>query len=664
MNFDYFLAGQNIFSNQTRPLELKMGISNRFIVISKLLLIMAILFSYSACSPQVNDAEGNDLPEDSSSEDDSNLTVIQWVQGEDETGLFLDSGGSSDTEVVTAGDPPAEARRLGNCEALPAADGNEEGDCDMQFLVDDEILFAGSPTTRVRIEVEYLDQGTDVFFVWYDATHGVPFGEGTKNETDNIVKTNTGEFKTAVFILEDAYFGNGLFGGDFRIDGRDDGEEIIRSVKVTLLEPFQESAADPEGIADFIFYNGIVITMEDEQPIAEAIAVVGDKILAVGDNYSVLGYQDSQTKLIDLAGKTLMPGFVDTHTHWMQSVKRDDLEGGQAELLAYGITTSAELFVDDLFIEELFALEEAGKLRMRISLYLVHVDNCGDLWGEWYWPDYPVSLEPGALIQIPGLKMFNDGGSCNAPAKSFEYPGGGFGDLYYQAEELVPMILQAQERGYQVAIHGLGDRAIEEIMDAYEIVFDGGPNTYRHRLEHNTLVRDDMLERYTELDLVGNIFGYYVGCMFVDGRFAPSPEEYQHWEWRWRSLLDANPDVHFAWHSDAPLGRPNTMENIHSFITRLDYREDGSVCEPPDWAADDILTIEEVLPMMTIEGAYALLRDHEIGSLKEGKLADLIILSDDLLDVPTEQIRDVQILMTMVGGSVEHCLSGHEDYCP
>jgi predicted amidohydrolase YtcJ len=368
--------------------------------------------------------------------------------------------------------------------------------------------------------------------------------------------------------------------------------------------------------------------------------------------------------MFDLAGQTLMPGFVDTHTHWFQSVKRDDFEGGQEELLSQGITTSAELFVDEPLIHELRAFEDAGKLRMRISLYLVHIDNCGSLWGDWYWPDYPVSREDGALIQIPGIKMFNDGGSCNIPAKSFEYPGGGYGDLYYQGEELAEFIIQIQERGYQVAIHGLGDRAIEEIMDAYEIVFAGGPNTYRHRIEHNTLVRDDMLYRYTDLDLVGNIFGYFVGCLFTDGKFAPSPEEYQHWEWRWRSLLDTNPDVHFAWHSDAPLGRPNTMENIHSFVTRLDYREDGSTCEPPAWAADDILTVEEVLPLMTIEAAYALLRDHEIGSLKTGKLADLIILSDNPLDVSTEKLREIPVLLTMVGGNVVYCMGGHGDVCP
>jgi predicted amidohydrolase YtcJ len=261
--------------------------------------------------------------------------------------------------------------------------------------------------------------------------------------------------------------------------------------------------------------------------------------------------------------------------------------------------------------------------------------------------------------------MFNDGGSCNNPATSFENYAGKLGDLYYQAEQLAPMIQQAQERGYQVIIHGLGDRAIEEIMDAYEIVFAGGANTFHHRLEHNTLVRDDMLLRYTELGLVGNIFGRFPGCKFADGVFAPSPYPYNSWEWPWRSLLDANPEVHFAWHSDyPPIGVPDPMINLYGFLTRRDFRDDGTICEPPEWAADDLLTGEEALPIMTVEGAYALRRENEIGSLEEGKFADLIILSENPLQVSTEDILDIKVLMTMVGGKVEHCAPGFEMYCP
>ena len=136
-------------------------------------------------------------------------------------------------------------------------------------------------------------------------------------------------------------------------------------------------------------------------------------------------------------------------------------------------------------------------------------------------------------------------------------------------------------------------------------------------------------------------------------------------EWAWRPLIDANPDVHFAWHSDAPVfGEPLPMANIYGFITRRQYRADGTVCGPAPWAADDVLTIDEVAPMMTIEAAYAIRRDQELGSLEPGKLADVIILPDNPLEADPETIRETQVLMTMVGGKVAWCAPGAEGFCP
>ena len=426
-----------------------------------------------------------------------------------------------------------------------------------------------------------------------------------------------------------------------------------------------QAASGSDGVGGIIFHNGVILTMDTGNPAAEAVFVKDGLISAIGSRDEVLQLAGADTTVIDLEGRTMMPGFVDGHTHSFNNIWRDDFEGGQQVLLSRGITTSAEMFVEEPLIQDMQAFDQDGKLRMRISLYPVHVDNCGDNRGDWYWPKYPVSREDGAMLQIPGIKFFSDGGSCNQPAKSFKYEDGGYGDLYMDANELADLIIEAQNRGYQVAIHGLGDRAIEVNLDAIKIAMDGGPNIYRHRSEHNTLVRDDMLSRYSEIDVVSMIFGSFPACRFNSGFYSESPDAYQHWEWRWRSLLDENPDVHFAWHSDSPgMGQPKPFKHIYSFLTRREIQDDGTICEPPDWAADDLLTVEEVLPLMTIESAYALLRDHEIGSLKAGKLADMIILSENPLQVDTESIRDIQVLMTMVGGEVVHCLPGYTDLCP
>ncbi len=447
------------------------------------------------------------------------------------------------------------------------------------------------------------------------------------------------------------------------------------SPPVDVSPPSSPTEAPSGDQASVIFHNGVILTMESGAK-AAAIAIKDEYILAVGDDTEVMAYAGSGTALIDLQGRTLMPGFVDGHSHNFSSTWRNDLEGGQTYLLSRGITTTAEMSGDEALMQELQALDEQGKLRMRISLYPSHVDVCGGVMGDWYWPNYPPSRELGAMLQIPGVKMFNDGGACNRAAVSFEYPGGGHGDLYFQADELSAMIIEAQNRGYQVAIHGTGDRAIEVNLDAIEIALGGGPNTIRHRIEHNSLVRDDMLTRYTEVDVVAMIFGSFPACFFNSpGYVTPGP--YRAWEWRWRSLIDANPGVHFAWHADTPpLGDPNPMRHLHGFVTRRELSGEsegtgpllvggGAVCEPPDWAIGDLLTVEEALPLMTIESAYAVWRDDEIGSLKPGKLADLIILSDNPLEVgPDDALLDIQVLMTMVGGKVEYCESGSAALCP
>jgi predicted amidohydrolase YtcJ len=377
-----------------------------------------------------------------------------------------------------------------------------------------------------------------------------------------------------------------------------------------------------------------------------------------------MAYAGSSTTLIDLEGRTLMPGFVDGHSHNFSGPWENDMEGGQTYLLSHGITTTAEMLHEESQMQGLKSLDGQGKLRMRVSMYPDHVDVCGNVKGDWYWPDYPPSVESGAMLHIPGIKMFNDGGACNRPAVSYQYADGSQGDLYFQVDELAAMIVEVQNRGYQAAVHGLGDRAVEVNLDAIEKALGGGPNTYRHRIEHSGVVRDDMLHRYTEVDVVAMIFGAFPARFFNSSTYS-TPGPYREWEWRWRSLIDTNPDVHFAWHADTPpLGDPVPMLHLYGFVTRNQKLEDGTIFEAPDWALDDRLTVEEALPLMTIESAYSVLRDHEIGSLKAGKLADLIILSENPLEVEPDAITDIQVLMTMVGGKVEHCEAGSAALCP
>jgi hypothetical protein len=154
---------------------------------------------------------------------------IQPGQEVDGNHMRLMSGGDVDTQVAEG------ARRTGGGVALPAEDGNSVPDGYMQFDIDDLAIFEGQPTTSVRVDVEYLDEGTDMFSLQYDAVSGGPNGNGTFMESRPEVKRNSREYRTTTFILKDVNFANRDNGADLRLSDMSDGAETIRRVAITLL---------------------------------------------------------------------------------------------------------------------------------------------------------------------------------------------------------------------------------------------------------------------------------------------------------------------------------------------------------------------------------------------------------------------------------------------
>ena len=334
-----------------------------------------------------------------------------------------------------------------------------------------------------------------------------------------------------------------------------------------------------------------------------------------------------------------------------------------------GTTSIAQMYVPPHVLNEMSDFEAQGRLRIRTSLYLLYTDTCGNLQGDWYL-DHPPVLDPTRMLRIPGVKIFSDGGTCLRPALSFDMPqervrDGKQGDLFLTEEELTEAVAQVQAAGYQAAIHAIGDRAIETVQNALEAVLEGSPNTYRHRIDHNRLIRADLIPRYGEIGIIPSVFGNVRTCnqvVSVHGEAAhPMFTPY-------RALLDANPGLPIAWQSDWPwtssdLVRP--IPDLYWLVTRQQMRDDGvSVCEPIDWLAAGAIHVEEALQLMTINAAYALFMEEKVGSLKPDKFADLIILSDNPLTVEPNSLIHLEVLMTMVGGRVEHCAVGYEAMCP
>ncbi len=419
---------------------------------------------------------------------------------------------------------------------------------------------------------------------------------------------------------------------------------------------------DPSPAADIIFHNGIVLT-EGAVGGWGAIGICKDRICFSGNEEGSMAFRGPYTQMMDLGGRTMMAGFVDAHTHLLDAAQNwgMSLEQIQEVALRNGVTTLGDAYTTPALLADMQALAQQKKLRLRTSLYLAANTPCGAMTGDW-WKSYPPNDDTGAMLRIAGVKFFLDGGSCGCPAYSFNHPTCGFGDLWLTQAEVNAFAAEADRAGYPIALHALGDRAVSQALDAVAFALDGRPNTLHHRIEHNALIRDELLPRYGQLGIAPVIFGNYP-CEVAGN---PLPSAYLPWEWRWRDLLNANPGLPLAWHSDAPYVAPvSPLQNLYSMVSDHEMNHDGSAtCADPIWLTQKTLTLDKALRAMTTGAAYALRQEDEIGTLRQGRYADLVVLSADPRDVAPEALKDIEVWMTMVGGKVEYCAAGQATLCP
>ena len=439
----------------------------------------------------------------------------------------------------------------------------------------------------------------------------------------------------------------------------------VTTVSCTILSPAPDPLPTVRPQQHIILHNGSILTMDESNPQVQAIEISGQMITAVGSNEEILGLKRGDTRVVDLDDRTVMPGFVDAHTHLFNDAEQYfDMSLAEVQQIALenGITATGDMYVDKNFLKEMQKFDAAGQLRIRTSLYLVATDNCGKSLGDW-WREIESTHNFGEMLRIGGIKIFADGGTCGSPALSYELsPGSGLGDLFFDQEGLDALVADVHESGHQVSVHAIGDRAVEQAQNAIAAALAGAPNNLRHRIEHNSVIRPDLIPRYGEIGIIPVLFGPYPNC---EAFGPPPPAEYQSWEWPYRALIDANPGLPIAWHGDDPFfGRIRPLDDFYSLITRNEVGKDDQICEGQEWQAQHIITAEEALRMMTTNAAYALFRDEEVGSLMPGKFADLIFLSANPLTVDPQEIPQMEVLLTMVGGRVEYCTPDYELLCP
>ena len=207
----------------------------------------------------------------------------------------------------------------------------------------------------------------------------------------------------------------------------------------------------------------------------------------------------------------------------------------------------------------------------------------------------------------------------------------------------------ARQHGYQLATHAIGDRANREVLDVYAEALGGGDSAtetssdLRWRVEHAQHLDPEDIPRFAELGVIASM--QTVHCT-SDGPWVPErigDERSEAGAYVWQKLRQTGATVING--TDAPVEDVDPIANYHSAVTRL--MKNGETFYP-----DQALGRLEALRSMTLDGAYGAFQEDLVGSLEVGKLADVVVLSKDILTVPAEEIRDTKVELTIMGGEV------------
>lgn len=527
--------------------------------------------------------------------------------------------------------------------------------------------------------------------------------------------------------------------------------------------------------ADIVFKNGNVITISHTQPRAQAVAIWEDRILAVGDNLRVEPLIGPKTKVVNLAGKTLMPGFNDAHNHmlmygtglmevdcssppvgsiadikkliaeqtpktpageWIRAWGYDDSKLAEKRmpnrwdldeispahpvsitrtcvhmivvnsraLELVGITRDTpdpeggKIVRDPATGEPTGLLQESAQnlvkdiippygqndLRQAIKLAsqkyvsqgitsssdastLVRIKDEMPAWyeakqnGDLLVRTYlmmgeeiaakvkALGLKTGFgdnMLRLGSIKMFSDGGVGGATAalsESYSHQPGSRGILYMSQEEIDQKIADAHNAGFQISIHAIGDRAIEMVVAAYAKALPANPRiNHRHRIEHCQVCPAGLQRKIADLGIIPVMqpsFFYRLG----DSHIVNLGRTRVAYEFPVRSILALGAKV--AGSSDRPVVDGNPIFGLYTAVTRRTDSGDNV-------GTEECISIEKALEMYTLNGAYASFEENIKGSIEQGKLADMIILSADPTQIDPEELLNLHVEMTMVGGKV------------
>ncbi|MCU1290546.1 MAG: nfdA 3 [Acidobacteria bacterium] len=538
-----------------------------------------------------------------------------------------------------------------------------------------------------------------------------------------------------------------------------------------LLVVFCSAAASQSLPADIVIINAKVRTMDAAKPQAEAVAVMGNKIVAVGSNAEIRALAGTRTKTIDAKGKTVLPGFNDAHVHFLEggfqlsSVDLRDAKtpqefveriknfaaklpkgrwilGGKwdhenwtpnnlpTKELIDAATPDNPVFIDRLdghmalanslalklagvdkntkevegglivrdaggnptgvlkdaamgyvnkvipgfsFEQKLEAAIAATEYAASLGVTSVQDMSAGNEVGVYQellrqgklktriyavsplsdfvrWERTGIHFAFGdAMLRVGGLKGYSDGSLGSTTAWFFEPYLDAPNTTGLPSDEIPKMyenVKGADKSGLQVMVHAIGDKANDTMLSTFErVAKENGERDRRFRIEHAQHLRIDDLKRFGALKIVASMQPFHLAD---DGRWAHKrlDEKRLKGTYAFRTILDSGGALAFG--TDWAVAPLNPLLGVHAAVTRQTL--DGK--NPNGWIPEQKISLEETLRAYTAGSAYAEFQENVKGTISTGKLADLIILSDDIFTINPNEINKTKVLLTIGDGKV------------
>lgn len=259
----------------------------------------------------------------------------------------------------------------------------------------------------------------------------------------------------------------------------------------------------------------------------------------------------------------------------------------------------------------------------------------------------PIDSYADDRLALRSVKLYSDGalGSRGAAMKEpYSDDPGNRGLLFYDQEEMNEMVNKSISNGYQTNIHAIGDRANDEVLDAFAQAKETyGEQGLRHRIEHAQIVSLEDIPRFKDLNLIASMQATHATSDMNMAEDRVGPERIKG-GYAWQTFLDQGTIV--ANGSDFPVEHVNPFFGLFSSVTRQDHQGNP----PEGWYPEEAMSRTEALRSFTLNAAYAGHQEEVLGSLEPGKWADFIVIDRDYFEVPAIEIWQTEVLETWVAG--------------